>query len=261
MLTKNPTQEMHCQSHTHPLHPARPIAEFGPSLPRILGLGLLLSPCLVLSPCFLVAALAGRTSFLLPGLFLLAVAGPLFWFLCIRPLRQSVQLYPDYFVFRNGSRAQVVEFDEIVSFYRSVEQPVVYGILLPPKFFFTIVTEDGRRVKLNSFLAGVGRLGEAIQLAIFDRHLAEAERQLEAGGSVDFDFLEVEPAGLVRGGETLPWRRVRDLTFYDGRFYVWETGTRAAWASGSMANVANLDVLLALVRTHGSQARKAAGGH
>jgi hypothetical protein len=252
MRTESPIHETDGQPPADPMHLDRPIAEFAPSLPRILGLGLFLSPFLLCGIAFLVAGLTGRTSFLLPALLELAFAGPMFWFFCVRPLRQRAHLYPTRFVFQTGSREQVVEFDEIVSFYRRIEQHIVYGIQMPPKYFFTIVTEDGRKVKLNSFLANVANLGEAIRLGIFDRLLAQARQQLKAGGSVDFGLVRAEPDGLLCDGERLPWDRVRDMTFYDGCFYIWDTGQRAAWTSGSVGKVANLDVLLALVRLYGN---------
>jgi hypothetical protein len=218
-----------------------PVAEFGPSLPRVLGAGALSGAPLLLVP-FLLAA-----GHFVAALLLLAFCCPLLWLLCLRPLRQRVRLYPAGFTILNGSRAEPFPFDAVARVYHHTEQAVVDGVPLPTRHSFTVVAEDGRRAHLSPFLSDVAALGEAIKQSVFDRLLRQALDELGAGGEVDFDVVVVRPDGLHQGNGALRWEDLGEVAVRGGSLYVGDRRSPGAWGFWAVTKVPNLEVLLALI--------------
>ncbi len=233
--------------------PGPPIAEFGPSLPRILGIGALFGTPLLLIPFLLLADSEGEASSFVAALMLLAVCCPLLWLFCLRPLRQRVQLFPTGFAIFNGVRAEAFAFDAVARVYHHTEQPFVNGVALPTRHSFTVVAEDGRRAHLNTFLSDVATLGEAIKQSVFDRLLQQALDELGAGGAVGFDVLVFRPDGLDQGNGALRWEDISDVTLRAGYLYVWDRRSPGAWGCWALTKVPNLEVLLALIDRHRSR--------
>jgi hypothetical protein len=116
--------------------------------------------------------------------------------------------------------------------------PLGYGVRM----------EDGRRLSLDH-VAGLERLGQAIEAATVNRLLARAIEQCRAGQTVYFGRLSVNAQGIVKGDFTLPWGEMTSHSFDgDGWLTIACQGKEwKDWIVVSPNKVYNLHVLLKLI--------------
>jgi hypothetical protein len=193
------------------------------------------------------AVLNGHTDHRMPELALVApLAAVSACFMGLRNIfwRMDVLVCADALVRIVRGHASVFRWDDIEAVYRNIDEVYRHRC----RSSCTVRCRSGASLKFTgNRLERADQLAELIERETARRMLPEAERQLDAGGSVTFGPLTVGSAGLTKGSATLPWDEIADVQVVKGVLTARQRGRRRAWCAVGVSKVPNVAVLLGLV--------------
>jgi hypothetical protein len=149
----------------------------------------------------------------------------------------GVVTFAEGLVIVDGSRPMVVPWTDVLTVWPHVTE-----------YALTLECRGLDPVHLNDQFQDIEALSERVESEVRRRQLPDALRRVRQGETVRFGPVAVGPHGINNGRETLPWRRLLDITVAAGRVMVLEDGRWLAWSNHKVVDVPNLVVFLALAR-------------
>lgn len=213
---------------------------------------------LVFAIILLAAALRGYVRVLL-GMSPTRLNGPLFWYLFSTVLgaiflsvwlwqrTRRVQIFKHGFQYQLGARMITIRWEEVAYIWR---QGVRYSINFIPvgtAHTFIIQNRSGEKIKLTGSIGRVADLGKEIELASAPLIMKQTYEQLQSGHTVDFGALQINSLGLHKGKMLLPWNEIKEVTTKNGYLIIKRQGQWQAWAKTSIAQTANIFILLMVI--------------
>lgn len=152
----------------------------------------------------------------------------------------QVTINSDGFLYYSGRDRWFIEWEAVDKVWERHQKTVWNGIPVRNIHTLTIVTRDGKRVRLSRTLGRIGFLAEGLQGAVTSYLLPRTIETLETGGSVDFVAFTITSQGIQRKQDFLPWHEVDKIIIYPGRIQVRRTGKNwLNWSEAKTWNVAN----------------------
>jgi hypothetical protein len=117
-------------------------------------------------------------------------------------------------------------------------------------FRYTVADKSGRRISIPWRLAHVRDVGQRIERELCARKLGPALAAHAGGETLSFGELQVAPRGLGRRGREIAWSEIAAVRV-DNRFLaVWAPGASGPWLQLPTGEVANVEILVAILKTH-----------
>ncbi|HXA59971.1 MAG TPA: DUF6585 family protein [Streptosporangiaceae bacterium] len=113
---------------------------------------------------------------------------------------------------------------------------------------FMVERSDGRSTTLGAELPDLGDLGEAMVAEVTVRVVPAYQDVIAAGGSVGLGPFTIDPLGVSKDGELIPWAYVREVTMDNGVVAVHGPDDVVALAA-TVGRVPNAVALMALCRS------------
>lgn len=114
-----------------------------------------------------------------------------------------------------------------------------------------LVNQQGRRLRLGAGLAGIELLAEVIPQEVGERLLERLRQQYLSGEACDFGVVRLHPQrGLGIQQQWLAWAQVAGLRLADGYLLIYLSGQNTSPSRLPAAQIANLNVFLALASAH-----------
>jgi hypothetical protein len=113
---------------------------------------------------------------------------------------------------------------------------------------YTIHRDDGKRFELTNQYDNIEKFGDHLMRTV---HARMRQRYLDAyreGHTLDFAAIKVSPYGIGSGVLPLPWNQYSGCVLQGGQLYLYQTGERTPFYSTPAAGIANLYILLDVLR-------------
>lgn len=165
----------------------------------------------------------------------------------INPLRNAnlrVYIFTNGFIRARGRRGIAIRWEQIQTLWESVKHSA-YGT----RYTYTVHCTDGRVLKQGSPLLNCQDLGLRVMREVIKRQFPVAKATYNAGQALSFGSITVSTQGLGTGGQIVPWSQIDRVTSQNGIVFPEKQGQRINWPAVKSAEVPNLPVLLALVRS------------
>jgi hypothetical protein len=187
----------------------------------------------------------------------------------VRVARQDVYVFEDGGVFLDGDaisrpedprmgKTLCVRWADVVAFHQEITRvrgPAGVHVEYDYRFRFADGAEHQLSARTFSRLpSGLEEFTAVVDPLITAAQLAGMLEALEQGRPVDFGCLTVEPDGIRKGREKLPWTAVDTIDGGHGpgrTLVVREKGRRPAGAHWALPGLANRSAFLALARLNG----------
>lgn len=198
---------------------------------------------------FAVGATLGDTSSLVVGV----IAGLIFggmglyclWsFIASRGTRVGV--FADGFTYTRAGKTASARWSEVAAITQRIVRSRYYGIPIWTSYRYDLTLANGQRVRFDTMIGKVAKLGETAQAQIANALLPRAIETYRQGLALPFGKFSVSQAGIANGNETLPWTELESMTFQNGRLIIKKRGKRLSWASAPVYQIPNVYVLRSL---------------
>lgn len=148
-----------------------------------------------------------------------------------------------------GQRRQSIRWEDVQTVWQRLTPQ---GRRVVATYWVRLKT--GQTLVFNDRLDSVTELGETIQEEVARLQLPGAIETCRAGGAVPFGPVRVSRQGISKGGQTLEWDDIAQVTLELGALVVRKKqGLGPWWLRVWMSRVPNLDVFFGLVKEfHGA---------
>lgn len=182
------------------------------------------------------------------------VAAGVIWLLLwiIATHRRRILVFTDGFVYSGLFGRDVCRWADIEGVWQSVTNHYIrrYGrtSFAGTAHVYTILRNDGKKLRLNDGVRDIALLGETIQSEVFLRLLPRNAERFNRGDTLSFGPLRIDRQGLHTGRQTLPWREVASaIIVQDGWLWITRTGQPpTTWVRLDAVSIPNLAILLSL---------------
>jgi hypothetical protein len=168
----------------------------------------------------------------------------------IRKLGRSVLFYDDGMILRDGSKTDVIRFDEVAALVGML--PVDFrGAPVHVGGPMSIELYDGRRFHLPFGYADADVLANFLHEKVLAQLLPAAVEKLQRGEVVNnMGALSVDRFGVKVDGKSIPWSEFRGVTFTADDLIL-QSVSGQPWTTLKIAKVPNANLFLHLTRgTH-----------
>ena len=184
--------------------------------------------------------------FTIAGLVLIAV-GIVSLVNLFKNLNLRVLLCTEGLLRTNGSKVEIVRWDQVQAFWQAVTKRYYNGIYTGTTHRYTLRRADGEVFKFNDTLGKVEALGNAIQREVTRVLLPKYISAYNSGSTVSFGLLSINKQGISNSKEMLPWSQYKDMQVRRGIVSVKKEGKWLNWSNISVANIPNFYVFMALL--------------
>jgi hypothetical protein len=183
------------------------------------------------------------------GLALAAVPIPLIFLYILRRRNSRLMVFRDGFVEIKGSRMSPCRWDRVERVWQQITRVYVNNAYTGTSHTYTAERDDGRRfVVSNQQYQNIEKFGVHLIQSVHRRLLQRAREGYRAGGTLLFGSLKVGPPGICLAMLWLPWDQYGGCQVHGGQLHLYRAGERGPWNSTPLASVANVYVLLELLR-------------
>jgi len=163
----------------------------------------------------------------------------------------SVYVFEQGFLFKKGNEApQPFRWDQIEAVWYQVTRHYRNGIYTGTTHRYRVRRKDGYQIVLNDRFTNVGRLGDTISNQVTKVLLPQVIAAYNAGQTITFGPLSVNRQGLLNVlGNLLPWSEITGIDIQRGYVAVSRAGKWLKWSNQPVANIPNVFVFIALVKT------------
>ncbi len=164
-------------------------------------------------------------------------------------LQRGLHVYvcPNGLVYVNGSKSDVIRWDQIEAVWAQVTRRYYNGVYAGTTHLYTVRRADGATFKFNDKFHKVGDLGTMIERESSRQLLPKAIAAYNFGAPVVFGKLVVSQQGVSNGKEMLPWSQVKGIRVNRGVVTVSKEGKWLNWANIPVSRTPNIFVFMALV--------------
>ncbi|MFD7031524.1 DUF6585 family protein [Streptomyces sp. NPDC059917] len=168
------------------------------------------------------------------------------WLFLPRPPQVWVAWY-EHGVLRHvdGRGTQAYAWDEIASVARH-DVKVTNGVTSATTHRLTITPEGEGDIVVGEEFSGVVSFAEGLSEAFSRARVPRDAARLDAGERIDFGLVDINLAGVGRGGDRIGWREVERVEVKQGRVHIRRRGERKAWMTLAAPGFPNLLVFLTL---------------
>jgi len=182
--------------------------------------------------------------------FVLVVPVAVFWTLrdhdlLVTPIRRKivVSLYTGGFIYSEGRKRQVVTWEQV----RFIQRFTTKQAKTHPGGY-KLKLRDAPDITLKSIISEVQELGAAVERAILQRLLPQAQADYAANKPITFPGLCFNQHVISKSEEQLPWQMVEAITLGSERLVIKAQGTKKDWMSAPIVQFPNVCVLEALLQ-------------
>jgi len=155
-----------------------------------------------------------------------------------------VYIFTTGFIRAKGRKGEVVRWDQVQAIWEKVTRS-----RYSTSFTYTVQRADGQTFKQGSPLQNSRDMGLRMMREISKLHLPAAQAAYRAGQTLSFGRITVNQQGLSNGKVIVPWNQLSNVAVQSGKVYIEKDGYRLNWSPVRSAEVPNLSVLIALVKS------------
>jgi len=173
-----------------------------------------------------------------------AVASVVFFVLGILSKSYTLILYPDALARTGGGAPEIFRWNDVREVYTDAG---------PLESKCRLVTQDGRKLQIDSSVKDSNKLVETVQQTLFDRMMPAALEAFGQGRTMTFGPLEFDQNYLHYKDKHLAWNEVAKMTLLYNpytraiQFEVKAAGSALPWCSVKAQDIPNVDIFRALV--------------
>lgn len=163
----------------------------------------------------------------------------------------GVYVFEHGFLFKKGNEApQPFRWDQVEAVWYQVTRHYRNGIYTGTTHRYRVRRKDGYQIVLNDRFTNVGQLGDTINNQVTKVLLPQVIAAYNAGQTITFGPLSVNRQGLLNVlGNLLPWSEITGIDIQRGYVAVSRAGKWLKWSNQPVANIPNVFVFIALVKT------------
>jgi hypothetical protein len=163
----------------------------------------------------------------------------------------GVYVFEQGFLFKKGNETpQPFRWDQIEAVWYQVTRHYRNGIYTGTTHRYRVRRKDGYQIVLNDRFTNVGQLGDTISNQVTKILLPQVIAAYNAGQTITFGPLSVNRQGLLNVlGNLLPWSEITGIEIQRGYVAVSRAGKWLKWSNQPVANIPNVFVFIALVKS------------
>jgi hypothetical protein len=167
-----------------------------------------------------------------------------------------IELHRAGVVEATAGRREVFRFDAVESI-RSERSEPRQGVRLARTRAetHTLRLFDGKSLMLNHRVAGIERLGEALEELVAERVVTRVRRRLAENAKVPFGPVTLTGSAVEVNGHGAMYAELARVEVADGRIRFFKRGAARSWQSVAYGRVVNARALLAIVRERSAPMR------
>jgi hypothetical protein len=132
-----------------------------------------------------------------------------------------------------------------ISVLQAITQRYVNGVYVGTTYIYTLLTRDGKKVKVTNFYEKPTEWGPAIQASITRAQLPGVVASLESGASVTFGPLVINRGGIATGSKSLRWDEIKEIDVNQGYLRIKKTSGWSRWSTKPVSQIPNFFVFFA----------------
>jgi hypothetical protein len=170
------------------------------------------------------------------------------WYYLKPALRSSwcIRVYREGFTSAQGQTLEAFHWEQIACIWEYIVFSRYGGI---SRHRYTIQRNDGKQVEIDDAYAGLEELGDTIKSEVNTLLFPKMLATYQAGDLVSFGPLSLSQQGVFKSnGEMLPWSQVKNIRIISLLVMIIREETSRLWFSARSFKVANLPILLALLK-------------
>lgn len=195
---------------------------------------------------------------------------------------KRVLVFPWGFQWISGEKELAARWEQVASVTRNVVRHLVYGVHTRTSYYYSFRLADGRSLTIRGVLGSrkarasqaakltatpgvttpvtIEQLGRILEAAVTRVQLPKAIELFSAGQTISFGPLQVSPAGIAAGNQSLTWAEIEAVQTRSGSVIVRKSGKWLMWKSVRVSQIPNYFVFDALVRAILAQQSSADSG-
>jgi hypothetical protein len=179
-------------------------------------------------------------------LFLIIIS----WFILrwIRNRALFVQLYTNGLARVQGSKVELIRWDDIRDVRQSVTYRYINGGYFNSTHKYTVRTIDNRKLTFDDNIAGIHELGRKIQQEVTHRLLPQMISAYESGETLNFGPFSLDKQGLKHKDKSLAWTGIEDAQVRNGYVTFRQQGLWSVWLREPVSRIPNPIIFIALIR-------------
>src|SRR5262245_23884112 len=132
-----------------------------------------------------------------------------------------------------------------LSVLQAITQRYVNGVYVGTTYIYTLLTRDGKKVKVTNFYEKPTEWGPAIQMSITRAQLPSVLAALESGAPVTFGPLVINRGGIATGSKSLRWDEIKEIGIQQGYLRIKKSSGWSRWSTKPVSQIPNFFVFLA----------------
>jgi hypothetical protein len=161
---------------------------------------------------------------------------------------KGAALYENGFAYKDSRGVRPVNWNDIEAVWQNVTKHYRNGVYNGTTYVYTVLTNDQKRMVLDTQLPGIEQLGNEIlrgsSVALFPRYW----QTLQGGQRVSFGPLAIDQHGIYHGTKSLPWSEIKAIRIHQGVIAVKKEGGWFNWASVTVPQIPNFYIFYDLVK-------------
>jgi hypothetical protein len=132
-----------------------------------------------------------------------------------------------------------------LSVLQAITQRYVNGVYVGTTYIYTLLTRDGKKVKVTNFYEKPTEWGPAIQASITRAQLPGVLTALESGAPVTFGPLVINRGGIATGSKSLRWDEIKEIDIQQGYLRIKKSSGWSRWSTKPVSQIPNFFVFFA----------------
>src|SRR5262245_9988279 len=134
-----------------------------------------------------------------------------------------------------------------ISVLQAITQRYVNGVYVGTTYIYTLLTREGKKVKVTNFYEKPTEWGPAIQASITRAQLPGVLASLDSGAPVTFGPLVINRGGIATGSKSLRWDEIKEVDLQQGYLRIKKASGWSRWSTKPVSQVPNFFVFFAAV--------------